>query len=121
MYKVIFFEDSAGMSSLKTYLKELRVRANEGNKEARINFYKIVAYIDTLKNEGTRIGAPVVKHLDGEIWELRPLSNRILFAFYKDNTIILLHIFHKKTQKTPKREILKAIHELDDYKRRFPL
>jgi|GEM_PF-2696192 len=24
-----------------------------------------------------RVGEPVVKHIDGDIWELRPLSNRI--------------------------------------------
>jgi phage-related protein len=121
MYKIIFYEDADGYSSLKVYLKELRKKANSGNKDAKINLFKIVAYIDTLKEEGTRVGAPVVKHLDGEIWELRPLSNRILFAFYKDNTFILLHHFQKKTQKTPKREIFKAIRELEDYKRRFTI
>ncbi len=56
MYKIIFFEDSDGYCSLKVHLKELRKNANDGNKDARINFYKIVAYIDTLKKEGTRIG-----------------------------------------------------------------
>jgi phage-related protein len=121
MYKIIFYEDTEGYSSLKDYLKELRNKSNDGNKDARINFFKIVAYIDTLEKEGTRVGVPVVKHLDGDIWELRPLSNRILFAFYKDNTFILLHYFQKKTQKTPRREILKAIRELEDYKRRFPV
>ena len=121
MYKIIFFEDSDGYCSLKVHLKELRKNANDGNKDARINFYKIVAYIDTLKKEGTRIGEPIVKHLYVDIWELRPLSNRILFAFYKENTFILLHSFQKKTQKTPRREILKAIRELEDYRRRFPL
>lgn len=121
MYNIIFFEDSDGYSSLKEYLKELRKKANDGNKDARINLYKIIAYIDTLEKEGTRVGVPVVKHLDGDIWELRPLSNRIMFAFYKENTFILLHLFKKKTQKTPKREILNAIRELEDYKRRFPI
>ncbi len=28
---------------------------------------------------GTAAGEPYVKHLDGEIWELRPLRDRILF------------------------------------------
>lgn len=35
--------------------------------------------------------------------------------FYKDNIFVLLHAFRKKTQKTPHREIKKAIAERDDY------
>ena len=108
MYKIIFFEDSDGYCSLKVHLKELRKNANDGNKDARINFYKIVAYIDTLKKEGTRIGEPIVKHLDGDIWELRPLSNRILFAFYKENTFILLHSFSEKNSKNSEARNIKG-------------
>ena len=59
-----------------------------------------------------------MKHLRGEIWELRPLRNRILFAALVDDTFILLHVFLKKTQKTPQEEIEKAEHELKDYKER---
>ncbi len=61
------------------------------------------------------MGEPVSKHLDGEIWELRPLDNRILYAYYKDNKFVLLHQFTKKTQKTPKREIEQAKRNLLDY------
>ena len=68
---------------------------------------------------GTRVGKPVTKHLDGDIWELRPLSNRILYAYYKDNTFLLLHHFKKQSQKTPPREIEKAKKELKDYMRRY--
>lgn len=46
--------------------------------------------------------------MDGDIWELRPLKNRILFAFWHKDTFILLHQFEKKTPKTPKRELEKA-------------
>ncbi|MDZ5724784.1 type II toxin-antitoxin system RelE/ParE family toxin [Acetobacterium sp. K1/6] len=38
-----------------------------------------------------------VKHIDGDIWELRPLADRIFFFYWKDNTFVLLHYFHKKT------------------------
>jgi len=54
-------------------------------------------------------------HLDGDIWELRPLDNRILFAYYKDNLFILLHHFNKKTNKTPTRELDQAKRNLADY------
>ena len=46
------------------------------------------------------IGEPFIKHLEGDIWELRPLRDRILFAAWLDDGFILLHHFVKKTQKT---------------------
>ena len=52
-----------------------------------------------LKNRGTMIGEPFIKHLEGDIWELRPLRDRILFAAWLDDGFILLHYFVKKTQK----------------------
>ena len=59
-----------------------------------------------------------MKHLEGDIWELRPLRDRILFAGYVDGSFVLLHQFMKKTQKTPRREIEQAKLELQDFKER---
>lgn len=114
MYEVEFYEDINGKSEIANYIKELN-RKSATNKESRINFNKIVAYFDLLEEFGTRVGAPVTKHLDGELWELRPLKNRFLYAYYKDNKFIILHYFVKKTQKTPKREIEQAKRNLQDY------
>lgn len=118
MYDVIFYEDKNGRKEIEEHLLMLKEKADDGNKDARIQFNKIVAYIDSLEELGTRIGEPVTKHLDGEIWELRPLSNRILYAYYENNTFILLHHFIKTTRKTPKREIEQAIRNLKDYRER---
>ena len=118
MFDIKFYEDAHGHNDVKEFIKHLREKSVT-NKDARINFNKVVAYLDILEEMGTRIGEPVTKHLDGEIWELRPLSNRILYAFYDGNTFLLLHHFVKKTRKTPPREIEKAKRELEDYKRRY--
>ena len=64
------------------------------------------------------IGEPYIKHLDNDIWELRPLRDRILFAYWNNNKFILLSQFIKKTQKTPLREIEKAKRLLNDYRER---
>jgi len=69
-----------------------------------------------LREEGLNSGEPYVKHLDDEIWELRPLKDRILFASWQDDGFIFLHHFIKKTQKTPRREIEKAKRNLRKYK-----
>lgn len=117
MYEIEFYEDERGFSDVREFINELDMKA-ETNKDARINRNKIVAYLDALEEMGTQIGEPATKKLEGEIWELRPLSNRILYAYFKDGKYLLLHHFVKKTKKTPKSEIKKAQRELEDWIRR---
>ena len=117
MYDVIFYSNDQGSAPIAEYINELRKQSHV-NKDARINLNKIVAYIDLLSEKGTRIGEPVTKHIGGDIWELKPLDNRILFAYYKDDQFLLLHHFIKKTNKTPQREIIQAKQNLKDYKER---
>jgi len=114
MYDVIFYSDSRGREPTADFIDDLRKKSYT-DKNARINFNKIVAYIDLLCEKGTRVGEPVVKHLDGDIWELRPLNYRILFAYNKGKLYILLHHFAKKTNKTPLGEIAQAKRNLVDY------
>ena len=77
-----------------------------------------IHYVKLLAVNGTYLPENYVKHLDGEIWELRPMNNRILFAGWMDDAFVLLHSFVKKTQKTPAREIEQAKRELADFKER---
>jgi len=114
MYDIIFYSDSRGRELTVEFISELRQKAHT-DKNARINLNKIVAYIDLLCEKGTRVGEPVVKHLEDDIWELRPLDNRILFAHYEGKLYILLHHFTKKTNKTPTGEIKQAKRNLAEY------
>ncbi len=115
MYEIIIYKDKNGYSEIKQYINELK---SKNNKDCRIKFEKIMSYIRILQSDGLTIGEPYIKHLDGEIWELRPLRDRILFASMCNNKLILLSVFMKQTQKTPKREIEKAKRLLEDYKKR---
>jgi len=57
---------------------------------------------------GWPLGMPLVDHIDGDIWEVRiKLDNRIARVLFViiNNTMILLHGFIKKNQKTPKPEL----------------
>ena len=71
-------------------------------------------YIQALSVYGTQLSENYVKHLDGDIWELRPIRNRILFVGWHNGSFVLLHHFMKKSQKTPRKEIDKAKRELND-------
>ena len=114
MYKVKFYRDKNGESEIVDYLDELKQRGLT-SKTDRINRDKILAYMAALEQYGTRIGEPIVKHIDDGLWELRPINNRIFFFYWKDNKFVLLHHFAKKTNKTPPREIAKARSKMDDF------
>ena len=117
MYEIEFYQNAKGDEPVKQYLGELAKKAAT-SKDARIKLNKIIAYIDLLAEHGTRIGEPVTKHIDGDIWELRPLRDRVLYFFWKDDTFVLLHHFMKKTQKTPEREIEQAKRNMIDHMQR---
>lgn len=114
MFEIVFYKDKDGRSEISDCLDDLE-KKSETDKNARVNKDKILAYMIALGEFGTRMGKPFVKHIEGDIWELRPLRNRIFFFYWKDNKYVLLHYFIKKSQKTPKKEIEKAKSNLKDY------
>ena len=115
MYKVFAYRDKNGNSPIDSYISELLSKAD---KDSRINANKIRDCIAYLREHGVKAREPYAKHLDGEIWELRPIRNRILYAAWDGDSFILLHHFMKDTQKTPRREIEQAKRNLADYRER---
>ena len=83
---------------------------------------KILREIDLLEEFGLFLGMPHIKKLKNynDLWELRikHSSNifRILFLNHKEGTFILLHAFKKKSDKTPQREINKALNRMKNIK-----
>ena len=113
MYDIEFYEDKNGKSEVYDYLQRLN---KNNSKENRQKLKRINMYIDLLSEYGLTLTEPYIKKLDKEIWELRPLRDRILFASWCNNKFVLLSVFMKQTQKTPKSEIEKARRLLEDYK-----
>lgn len=111
MHKIYFYRDKNGKEPILEYLREL---SGKTDKDSRIKLSKIRDYVKALSKYGTQVGEPYVKHLNGDIWELRPIRDRVLFAAWHNGGFVLLHSFVKKTQKTPAREIAQAKRELAD-------
>ena len=118
LFTIEFYFDKNDNSEIIDFLKTL-YNNGKTNTHDRINHDKIVTYMGLLKKHGTSIGEPVVKYISDSIWELRPLKNRILFFYWKDNKFVMLHHFVKKTNKTPKKEIRNAQAKLKDYLERY--
>ena len=58
----------------------------------------------------TAVGEPHVKHLEGKLWEIRARGrDEIARAFYvtaSGRRVVIVRVFVKRTQKTPRREIV---------------
>lgn len=115
MYEIYFYKDKNGREPVREYVSGL---AGKKDKDSRIKLNKIMDYVKVISEYGTQAGEPYIKHLDGDIWEFRPLRDRILFAAWNGSSFVLLHIFRKQTQKTPQREIERAKRNLTDYQER---
>jgi phage-related protein len=118
LFEIDFYRDNNNISDVLEFINILKQQA-ETNKNTRINFEKIMTYINYLSEDGVTIGEPIVKHLSDGIYELRPLSNRILFFYFRDNKYVLLSHFVKKSNKTPPREIEKAKRRRDEHNTRY--
>ncbi len=114
MYKIEFYENKRGESEVWDFLEALREKS-QSSKDARIQYNQIIFYIDLLAKNGTNLPVNITKHLEEDIWELRPGNNRVFYFYYDESQYVLLHHFRKKSQKTPKREITRAKAERDDY------
>lgn len=118
MYHIEFYRQENGYSPMEALMNELESRAHE-SKDGRIQWKQMVRQIDTLAELGIEcMPVNMTKHIDENLWELRPGRRRVLYFYHKGNTYVLLHSFIKKTQKTPRREIEKAKRERNDYLRR---
>ena len=100
------------ISAYKSYFKDFIDSLTDA--EARKVFY----VIDMLKTQ-ERVNARFVKYLRDEIYELRAEYGgnifRVFFIFDNGNVVILFNGFQKKTQKTPEKEINKAIQLKKEY------
>lgn len=94
---VVFFRTEHGSEPVRKWLKGL---PREERKTIGEDI-KAVQY-------GWPIGPPLVRKLEPWHWEVRSQLDtriaRVTFTIY-ENTIVLLHGFMKKSQKTPRRDL----------------
>jgi phage-related protein len=75
--------------------------------DVRASFERIVRLVQAFGLE--RVREPYIKHIDGPIWEMRLRGKdgiaRALYVTATGRRVVILRVFTKKTQKTPRREI----------------
>lgn len=96
-WKVRDLQTPRGENLIESFI----VKQEQGTKA------KITRMILALGQFGPNLGMPYSRKIDKDLWELRVSGKEAVRVFYtaRGNEIILLHIFKKKTEKTPPKEI----------------
>lgn len=98
-WTVEFYVDESGRSPVEAFLESLDQRTQA----------RFLWSIDQLRVRNVMAREPLVRHVEGDLWELREESRtniyRLIYFFYTGRRIVLLHGFQKKTQRTPRPEL----------------
>ena len=93
-----FYVEDDGTSPVEEFLDGLDLKTR-----ARFRWS-----MEQLRVRNVQAREPLVRHLVGDLWELREESQtniyRIVYCFFKERRIVFLHGFQKKTPRTPRRE-----------------
>lgn len=85
--------------------------------DMRARFVRIAQLIETLGLP--RVSLPHVRHLEGRLWEMRMTGRagiaRALYVTASGKRVVVVRVFVKKTQKTPRREIELALERAQEY------
>lgn len=108
-WSVDFYESKSGNCPVKKYLLSLNPKSRS----------KILEAMDYLETFGIDLKEPYVKYLGNKIFELRAKDHggiyRVLYFAASEKRFIMLHGFTKKTQKTPKKEIMIALNRKKEF------
>lgn len=86
--------------------------------DVRASFARIANLIMTFGL--SKVREPYVKHLEGPLWEMRMKGKdgiaRAAYITANEKRVVIVRVFEKKTQKTPRREIELSLRRAKDVK-----
>lgn len=113
MTKVIYYTSNSGENPTEKFLDSLQ-------KPDKAKIIRILRYVEVY---GLISVLPHVKKLTGTpLWEIRILGKaniRVVYVTLQEDSILLVHGFLKKKQKTPSRDIDLAINRIRDWEKRL--
>ncbi len=96
------YQTSRGDKPVDAYIEQLPTE-----EQARV-----YAALMFLAEKGNMLREPYSKSLGSGLFELRVRTHRMFYAFMPDKSIVLLHAYSKRTQKTPAREMVVALQRM---------
>ena len=95
---------------------EVRQELEALPNDIRASFLRIAGLIEAFGLPNVR--EPYVKHLEGPLWEMRMKGRdgiaRAAYVTATGRRVVVVRVFEKKTQKTPRREIEMALRRAKD-------
>ena len=105
---IYYHKSNSGKIFVKDYIDSL----DEKGK------YEIYSFLQKFKEDYRFRKIPYCKKINKDIFEIRIKIKdcyRMLYAFLYKDVVVLLHIFKKKTNKIPKKDLDLAINRLKLY------
>lgn len=97
--EVLFYKSASGRSPIRIFIED-----QPEEDQARI-----LNVLDEIENHGFAAARVTFKPIEGKLWEIKFHSvgggYRILYITVSSNSIVWLHLFKKKTQKTPMKDL----------------
>lgn len=85
-------------------------------KDMQAKLLRIITMIESLGLE--RLREPYVKHLGKSLWEMRMIGrdgiSRAIYVTASGKRVVIVRVFVKKTQKTPRAEIELALKRAEE-------
>lgn len=109
-WEVTFYTNPDGDTPVQDFLFSL------SDKEQS----KFFAYLQLLIERGNTLPSQYAKHLDGDLWELRPEFGGTEFRYFYftmvGQLIVFVHAVKKKSQKTKPRDLALARRRIEELK-----
>lgn len=113
MFRVVYYRTARGESPVEEFIAKMPAKHQQ----------KVAAFLQLLAQEGPRLARPYAARVRGPLKELRVGFGRdeyrIFHFFVKEERVVLVHGFAKKTQALPEREIETAEARMKDFLKRI--
>lgn len=97
--EIVFYQSSRGRSPITKFLDE------QPKRDQAV----LLAVLNEIEEMGLQAKGAVFRQLEGKLWEIKVKAPsggyRFLYVLVSSKTMMLLHAFKKKTQKTPLNEL----------------
>ena len=103
MFKVVLYEDRNGHSEIKHQISSLKEKSKT-NKDARIQFRQIVLCIKLLEKNGFNLPINFLKHVQEDIWELRPGKIEFSSSTTRTTHLFLFVCSERKHKRHPNKK-----------------
>lgn len=108
-FTIEWYFDAKGKSAALEYFESL----DDDMQIKLLGLFELMGNVGTIKNE-TKF-----RYEGDKVYAFKPQPHRFLCFFFSGHKIIVTNAFHKKSDKLPPNEKVRALNSKDDYEKRI--